>query len=161
MIAAGYDAVTGVATILIGAGIGVLGSTINPFATVIAANAAGIPFTEGMILRVVILLGGLVICAAYVMRYAHRIKTDPSRSIVAGQADAHRRLFLHAGFGNMEDATLTGTQKVVLIIFALTFAAMIWGVSSQGWWMDKMGALFFGSAIVIGLVGRLGEKKLT
>ena len=43
----------------------------------------------------------------------------------------------------------------------LTFAAMIWGVSSQGWWMDKMGALFFGSAIVIGLVGRLGEKKLT
>ena len=68
MIAAGYDAVTGVATILIGAGIGVLGSTINPFATVIAANAAGIPFTEGMILRVVILLGGLVICAAYVMR---------------------------------------------------------------------------------------------
>lgn len=159
MIAAGYDAVTGVATILIGAGIGVLGSTINPFATVIAANAAGIPFTEGMILRVVILLGGLVICAAYVMRYAHRVKTDPSRSIVAGQADAHRRLFLHAGFGNMEDATLTGTQKVVLIIFALTFAAMIWGVSSQGWWMDKMGALFFGSAIVIGLVGRLGEKS--
>lgn len=106
MIAAGYDAVTGVATILIGAGIGVLGSTINPFATVIAANAAGIPFTEGMILRVVILLGGLVICAAYVMRYAHRVKTDPSRSIVAGQADAHRRLFLHAGFGNMEDAPL-------------------------------------------------------
>ncbi len=43
MVAAGYDAITGIAIIMIGAGIGVLGSTINPFATVIAANAAGIP----------------------------------------------------------------------------------------------------------------------
>jgi uncharacterized ion transporter superfamily protein YfcC len=55
MIAAGYDAVTGVAIILIGAGIGVLGSTINPFATTIASNAAGIPFTDGLILRLAIL----------------------------------------------------------------------------------------------------------
>ncbi|WP_256372901.1 hypothetical protein [Breoghania sp. L-A4] len=38
---------------------------------------------------------------------------------------------------------------------------MIWGVSSQGWWMAKMGALFLGAAIVTGLVGRLGEKRLT
>src|SRR5690554_7480636 len=49
MMAAGYDVVTGVAIILIGAGIGVLGSTINPFATVIAANAAQIPFTDGIV----------------------------------------------------------------------------------------------------------------
>jgi uncharacterized ion transporter superfamily protein YfcC len=38
---------------------------------------------------------------------------------------------------------------------------MIWGVSSQGWWMARMGALFLGAAIVIGLIGRLGEKRLT
>src|SRR5690606_40244739 len=59
IIAAGYDAVTGVAIILIGSGIGVLGSTINPFATVIASNAANIPFTDGMMLRMVLLIGGL------------------------------------------------------------------------------------------------------
>ena len=94
MIAAGYDAVTGVAIILIGAGIGVLGSTINPFATVIASNAASIPFTDGLILRLVLLLGGLAICAAYVMRYAHRVRTDPSRSVVAKQLEAHKKLFL-------------------------------------------------------------------
>lgn len=161
MIAAGYDAVTGVAIILIGAGIGVLGSTINPFATVIASNAASIPFTEGIVLRLVILLGGLAICAAYVMRYAKRVKDDPSRSVVSKQADAHRRLFLQGDAGEEAEATLTGTQKIVLIIFALTFAVMIWGVSSQDWWMARMGALFFGSAIVIGLVARMGEKKLT
>lgn len=45
MIAAGYDAMTAVAVILLGAGIGCLGSTVNAFATVIASNAAGVPFT--------------------------------------------------------------------------------------------------------------------
>jgi uncharacterized ion transporter superfamily protein YfcC len=143
MIVAGYDAVTGVAIILIGAGIGVLGSTINPFATV------------------VILLGGLAICAAYVMRYAHRVKLKPETSVVAKQADAHRRLFLSAEDGQAGDTALTGTQKIILILFAATFAVMIWGVSSQEWWMARMGALFLFAAIVIGIVGRLGEKTLT
>ncbi len=161
VIAAGYDAVTGVAIILIGAGIGVLGSTINPFATVIASNAAGIAFTEGMFLRLVILLGGLVICAAYVMRYAHRIKADPSRSVVVRQAEAHRKLFLQGKDDNDADAALTGKQKLILAVFAVTFAVMIWGVAGQGWWMAQMGALFLGSAIVVGLVAQMGEKKLT
>lgn len=147
VIAAGYDAVTGVAIILIGAGIGVLGSTINPFATVIASNAAGIAFTEGMFLRLVILLGGLVICAAYVMRYAHRIKADPSRSVVVRQAEAHRKLFLQGKGDNDADAALTGKQKLILAVFAVTFAVMIWGVAGQGWWMAQMGALFLGSEI--------------
>lgn len=160
MISAGYDAVTGVAVILVGAGIGVLGSTINPFATVIASNAAQIPFTDGIVLRAVILVGGLILCAAYVMRYAQRVKADPSRSVVAKQQAAHRKLFLQ-GHDELEDFTLTGTQKTALIIFALTFIVMIWGVSTQDWWMARMGSLFFGSAIVIGIIARLGEKKLT
>ncbi|CAN0602976.1 unnamed protein product, partial [Ectocarpus sp. 12 AP-2014] len=129
IISAGYDAVTGVAIILVGAGIGVLGSTINPFATVIAANAANIPFTDGIVLRFVLLVGGLIICAAYVMRYAHRVKLDPSRSVVAKQRDAHRKLFLQ-GHDELENFDLTGTQKIALVIFAITFVVMIWGVSS-------------------------------
>lgn len=161
MIAAGYDAVTGVAIILVGAGIGVLGSTINPFATVIAANAASIPFTDGIALRFVLLIGGLVICAAYVMWYAHRVKEDPSKSVVAKQAAAHREIFLKDRQDSDHLANLSGTQSVVLVIFAITFAIMIWGVSTQGWWMARMAALFLGSAILIGLVARMGEKKLT
>jgi uncharacterized ion transporter superfamily protein YfcC len=160
MIAAGYDAVTGVAVILIGAGIGVLGSTINPFATVIASDAAGIPFTDGIVLRLVLLIGGVAICAAYVMRYAHNVQADSSRSVVSHQFEAHRRLFLTSA-GKETDQTLSRTQSIVLVIFALTFAVMIWGVASQDWWMAQMGALFLGAAIVIGLVARMGEKKLT
>ena len=161
VIAAGYDSVTGVAIILIGAGIGTLGSTINPFATVIASNAAGIPFTDGIALRLVLLLSGLAICVAYVMRYASKVKADPARSVVAAQRDSDRQFFLNETDATFEEPKLSGTQKLVLILFFATFAVMIWGVSSQGWWMARMGALFFGMAIVVGLVARMGEKKLT
>ena len=160
MLVAGFDTMTAVAVILLGAGIGTLGSTINPFATVIASNAAGVAFTEGMVFRFVLLLGGLAICIAYVTRYALRVKADPARSIVAAQAERNRKAFL----SDNEDATqdrLTGTQSAVLLLFAATFVALIWGVSSQGWWMAQMGALFLGMAILIGLVARLGEKRLT
>jgi uncharacterized ion transporter superfamily protein YfcC len=143
----------------LGAGIGTLGSTINPFATVIASNAAGVAFTDGLPLRLVILLGGLAIAITYVMRYAARVRRDPSQSRVADLAADHRAAF--AGSANGGDATLTATQSVVLIVFALTFAALIWGVSTQGWWMAQMGSLFIAAAIVAGLVGRLGEKRLT
>jgi uncharacterized ion transporter superfamily protein YfcC len=83
MLAARFDPLVAAATVLLGAGIGTLGSTINPFATVIAANAAGIPFTNGMLLRVALLVVGWVICVAWVMRYARKVRNHPSLSIVA------------------------------------------------------------------------------
>lgn len=156
VIAAGYDAVTGVAIILIGAGIGVLGSTINPFATTIASNAAGIPFTDGIWLRAVLLVGGWFICVAYVMRYAAKVAADPMRSVVADREASNEAHFL----AGREDATpdLSGNQMLILVLFALTFGVMIWGVSSQGWWMAEMSALFIGAALVIGTVAWMGEK---
>ena len=160
MIAAGYDSAVAVATILLGAGIGVLGSTINPFATVIAANAAGIPFTDGIGLRFFMLFAGWLTCVIFVMRYAARVKKDPSASIVAD-----RREEIEAKYGkgttDTTDSKLTGRQAAVLVIFALTFVVMIWGVSSQGWWMARMGALFLGSSILVGFVARMGEEGFT
>ena len=79
--AARFDPLVAAATVLLGAGIGVLGSTINPFATVIAANASGIPFTDGIMLRVIMLVIGYAICVAYVMRYARMVRADQSKSI--------------------------------------------------------------------------------
>src|SRR6187200_670382 len=74
MIAAGYDALTGAAIVLLGCGIGTLGSTINPFATGIASGFAGIPISDGLVGRVIILVVGLSIGIFFVLRYADRIK---------------------------------------------------------------------------------------
>ncbi|HIF9277685.1 TPA: YfcC family protein [Photobacterium damselae] len=159
MIAAGYDSIVGVAIIMVGAGIGCLGSTINPFATVIASNAAEINFMDGIGLRLAILILGWIMCTIYVMRYAEKVKNDPSQSIVASQKDENERLFLHGK--EQETPELNTTRKIVLMVFGLTFAVMMWGVSIQGWWMAELSALFIGSSILVGFIGRLSETELT
>ncbi|MCH9851978.1 MAG: YfcC family protein [Alphaproteobacteria bacterium] len=158
LIAAGYDSLTGVAIIMVGAAIGVLGSTINPFATVIASDASGIAFTEGIILRAIILAAGFIVCAAYVMRYAARVKADPTKSLVYSQKTANEKHFLQSEDQNHDDE-LTTIRKIILSIFGLTFVVMIWGVSSGGWWMAEMSTLFLTSSILIGIVARMNETE--
>ena len=160
MLAARYDSAVAAAVILLGAGIGVLGSTINPFATVIAADAAGISFTDGMILRLVLLFVGWLACTLFVMRYAARVKADPTRSIVADQRDEIEAQFLKDG-GSAASEQLTGKHRIVLVIFGLTFAAMVWGVALGGWWMAEMSALFLASSILIGVVAWISEHDFT
>jgi len=157
MVAARYDAVTAVAVILLGAGVGVLGSTVNAFATVIASDAAGIPFTEGIVLRFVILGLCWLASVVYVMRYAERVRVDPTRSLVYNRKADNEAHFLAGRDG--EEMEFTGLHKIVLAIFALTFVLMIWGVLSAGWWMGQMSGLFLASAILIGLIARPGEEK--
>src|SRR5262245_23623799 len=87
MIAAGYDALTGAALLLLGCGIGTLGSTINPFATGIASGFAGTTISVGLISRLVILVVGLAFGIWYVMRYAGRVRKNPDSSLVASERE--------------------------------------------------------------------------
>lgn len=161
MIAAGYDAVVGVAIVMIGAGIGALGSTINPFATVIASDAASVNFLEGIGLRIIILVVGWLICVTYVMRYAAKVKQDPSKSLVVDLRESNRQHFLGHDSAEVKSLEMTTLRKLVLTIFVLTFAVMIYGVSVAGWWMAEMSALFIGATVLIGLIARLSEEELT
>ncbi|OED41461.1 C4-dicarboxylate ABC transporter [Endozoicomonas sp. (ex Bugula neritina AB1)] len=157
LIAAGYDSVTGVAIVLVGSGIGVLGSTINPFSTVIASDASGIPFTQGLTLRLIILAISFVTAVVYVMHYAKKIKQKPELSLVADMAADNKKHFLKE-LDNQQDAEFTGKHKVIMGVFALTFAVMIWGVAAGGWWMEEMSILFLASSILIAVIGGLNEE---
>ena len=77
MVAAGYDAIVGALVILLGCGIGVLGSTVNPFATGIASGFADVSLSDGLGWRLVILIVGLVAGIWFVLRYAERVRRDP------------------------------------------------------------------------------------
>jgi uncharacterized ion transporter superfamily protein YfcC len=78
-IAAGFDSITGFAVIALGAGIGCLGSTVNPFATGIASGFAGISIGEGIILRLILLAAGLLLAAIRVLAGVHYLS-----DVVAG-----------------------------------------------------------------------------
>src|SRR5690606_23648209 len=129
------------------------------FATVIASDAAGIPFTDGIVLRFVILGLCWLACVIYVMRYAERVRKDPTKSIVYDRKAENEAHFLK-GHDFAAETAFTGLHKIVLILFAATFVVMIWGVLKGGWWMAEMTGLFFAMAIVIGVIARMGEQGL-
>src|SRR3954447_2494624 len=93
MIAAGYATLPGAAVLLLGCGIGTLGSTINPFATGIASGFAGVSISAGLLGRLVILVVGLAIGIWFVLRYADRVKSDPSRSVVSDMREENEARF--------------------------------------------------------------------
>ena len=170
MIAAGYDALTGVAIVMLGAGIGVLASTVNPFATGIASGFAGISIADGLVSRIIILVVGTIIGIIFVSRYADKVKKDPTKSLVYDQKEDNERRFLK-GASAEAMPEFNRRRKIILALFGIAFLIMIYSVipwedlglalPTWWWWFGEFTALFLGFAIIIGLVGGLNEAKIS
>jgi uncharacterized ion transporter superfamily protein YfcC len=170
MLAAGYDGLSAGALILLGAGIGTLGSTINPFATGIASGFAGTSINEGFVGRLVILIIGTILGIIFVMRYAERVKKDPSKSLIFDMKAENEKQFMSGSSSGDEFGKFTGRHKVILLFFFLAFVVMIYGVipwadlglpiPTWWWWFPEMTACFLFFGILIGIIGRLSEKTL-
>jgi uncharacterized ion transporter superfamily protein YfcC len=145
MVAAGYDSLVGAAIVVAGAGCGVLGSTVNPFAVGAAVDAlsgTGLEINQGIIigLGVVLWLVSLTISCIYIIRYAKRVKAHPETSKLSHDELAEMHEAFDQGVdsdivdaegnaiaGGAETPKLNGKQKATLIVFALTFVIMIIG----------------------------------
>lgn len=156
-LALGYDSIVCVGAIFLAASMGTTFSTINPFSVVIASNAAGITFTDGIGYRVFgCVVGGLAVIA-YLYWYCKRIKADPSFSYTYEDREAFRARFLkseHPG----EVVPFTLRRKLILTLFVVAFPLMVWGVSAGGWWFPQMAASFLAIAIIIIFISGLSEK---
>jgi len=176
IVAAGYDRLVAAALLLLGCGVGVLGSTINPFATGIASGFAGTTIVHGLIGRLVILVVGLGICIWWVLRYANRVHARPETSVLAAEAGAAGPDTLAseevAGDATGAGGTLTGRHKAILVTFFLAFITMMVGVipwsdlgitriATHFWWFPEMTASFLFFAIVIGVLAGMKEGTFT
>ena len=133
MMAAGFDPLVGAATVLLGAGCGCLGSTVNPFAVGAAVDAltgVGIEVNQTIIIGLGLVLWAVttLISIAFVMNYAKKVKADKGSTILSMQElkdaeEAHGAAAAEVA----KDVKLTGRQKAVLGIFTFTFAVMIVG----------------------------------
>ncbi len=128
--ALGYDRLVTASMIILGALVGVMGSTVNPFSIGVAANEAGVSLGEGLGLRILLWVVLTAMSVAWVLRYAARVRKDPGASLVGwdepGAAAGN-------GAGQPSDQPvvhprLTRTQKWVLAITALAFGLMIFSV---------------------------------
>ena len=133
MMAAGFDPMVGAATVLLGAGCGCLGSTVNPFAVGAAVDAltgVGIEVNQSIIigLGAVLWIVTTAMSIFFVMSYAKKVKADKGSTILSMQElkdaeEAHGK----AASEVHKEVKLTGRQKGVLIAFAFTFVVMIVG----------------------------------
>jgi uncharacterized ion transporter superfamily protein YfcC len=183
MMAAGFDPLVGAATLLLGCGVGVLGSTVNPFAigaAVSAAGAAGVTINQGttIALGAILWIVSLLIAIVYVMRYAKKVYADKNATILSKhELDAANEAFSQ---NSEEILELNGKRKIVLVLFGLSFAVMIASVipwndfgitifdktswlngSPLGkWWFPELTVWFFLMSVVIGLVYRMPEEDI-
>ena len=137
MVAAGMDTLVASATVLLGAGSGVLGSTINPFAVGAAIDALpkDIVVNQGAIIGigVALWLTSYAICAAFVLAYAKKVINRKGSTFLSLQEqEAMEETYGVKDSKKTEDVKLSGKQKVTLVLFLLTFVFMIIGFIPWG-----------------------------
>ena len=183
MVAAGMDTIVASATILLGAGVGVLGSTINPFAVGAATSALpeGIAVNQGIIIAIGIALWltSYLIAVLFVMQYAKKVKNDKGSTFLSLQEQ--KAMEKRYGEDTKEDnVKLTTRQKVTLWIFGLSFVVMIigfipWdtlgidffldktgfltGSPLGNWWFNEGALWFLIVTILLCIVNRFSEKE--
>lgn len=134
----GYDAFVAVGVSFGSAIIGSSFSPINPFAVVIAQNEAGLPFLSGSGYRLLILFIAFSLWMFMMIRYANKNRV-PKLEAAA-----------------ITEKSLSARSVIILILVALTFAILIYGMLVLDWGFVEMTAEFFVLGIIVGIVGKLG-----
>ncbi|MCI8460382.1 MAG: YfcC family protein [Bacilli bacterium] len=185
MVIAGMDTIVSSAIVLLGAGSGVLGSTINPFAVGAAISALpdNIKVNQGVIIAIgtILWLSSLLISIIFVMNYAKKVIKKKGSTILSLRERKEMEMEYGAAAAKKEEnVKLTKKQVITLWLFGLTFLVMIVGFIPWGdfgitifdnftgwltgsplgtWYFYEAAVWFLIMSVVIGLVNRTGEKQ--
>jgi uncharacterized ion transporter superfamily protein YfcC len=157
-LAAGYDLLVPLAIIFGGTSLGCIAAFSNPFSTIIASNAAGINWMDGLSSRLILWVITTALLIWYILRYAAKVKKDPSASLVL-KFDGDVKPPYDINVNSVATAPVLELKtKLLLLIYLVTFLTMIGGVVFLKWWTTEMSALFLGSSILIAIITRMNEK---
>lgn len=157
-IALGYDSIVCVGAIFLAGSMGTTMSTINPFSVVIASNAAGTVFTEGLWWRVFSLVAGAIAVIAYLYWYSKKVKANPRFSY---SWEDHEEFNQHWKLDTDKHVPFTYKRMLILFLFVIAFPIMVYGVMSLGWWFPTMAAMFLSITIAIMILAATGKDRLT
>lgn len=156
-IAMGYDSIIAVGAIFLAGSMGTTMSTINPFSVVIASNAAGIQFTEGLGWRVAGCIVGAVVVIGYLYWYSKKVKANPKFSYTYEDKESYEAQW---GMTQTEVVPFTWKRKLILLLFFIGFPIMVWGVMAQHWGFPLMASSFLTIVIVIMFLALIGKDRL-
>ncbi|QOX64745.1 putative basic amino acid antiporter YfcC [Anoxybacterium hadale] len=153
-ISLGYDSMTGAAIALVATCAGFTGAFLNPFTIGVAQGIAELPLFSGLTYRIIVFAVMVLITITYIILYCLRIKKNPEKSLMY---EIDRKRDLKVDLSNTE---FTGTHKLILVVVLCTFGLLVFGVLKYGWYIQEISGLFFGMAIVVGIISRRGLNQL-
>lgn len=153
----GFDSLTAVGIIFCAAASGYGGAITNAFTTGVAQNIAGLPMFSGMGLRAAVFVVLLFVSICYVMWHARRVKKNPQLSATY-ELDKVTAKNVALNMDSVEP--LTGRQKLVLLVFVIGIALTVWGIVTQGFYIDELAAIFLAIGIIGGFVGGLRPSQI-
>lgn len=154
-IALGYDALVGIGMSFTSVGIGFAAATINPFTVGVAQGIAELPMFSGIGLRLVVLLVMNIVTIFYVLRYANKVKKDPSKSLISDCDFSDFKIE-----GDRLKTEFTTARKLTLLALVVGIAIMAFGLIKLHWYINEVAAIFFGITIVVGLINRWRFNEL-
>lgn len=157
MLTIGYDSLTAVATVFLGAMTGNIASTINPFSVGIAQALAQITPGSGIGFRFLIYIILITISITFVIFYARKIKKNPKKSIVY-HLDLETKKHIQMESSNIKE--FTPKEIGVLIIFAVGMTMMIFGVLKLGWYISEIAMIFIAIGVLAGIIGGLNQETI-
>ncbi|MDO4665560.1 MAG: YfcC family protein [Actinomycetaceae bacterium] len=157
-LAMGYDSIICVGAIFLAGSMGTTMSTVNPFSVVIASNAAGIPFTDGLWWRVIGCIVGGAVVIGYLHWYARKIKADPTFSYTYTDKEEFERQW-KIPMDHTADGRFSWQKKVILVLFISAFVLMVIGVMKLGWWFPQMAASFLALTILMMFIAATGSER--
>ena len=152
----GFDAVVGLAVVALGAGIGFAGATMNPFTVGVAQGIAEVTYMSGAGYRLFCHAVLLIIGAGMTMRYAAKVKADPTKSYVYG--DDFSSLVNKADEGI--DAEFGPRQIIVLLDLVGAIIFVIVGTTQWGWWFPQICGTFVIMGVIAAVVMKMGLNEI-
>ncbi len=153
----GYDAIVGSSIIYLGVAVGFASATINPFTIGVAQQVAGVPLFSGIGYRIFCFVIFMTISIIYVWRYAHKIKADPTKSLLYG---VEMETVDVASKDELMNIKFTPIHRISCLLFALTIGILMYGTIAKGWYIDEISTLFIIMTIVTGLVSRFSPSQI-
>ncbi|MBS4191894.1 YfcC family protein [Bacillus sp. FJAT-49705] len=153
-IALGFDAITGLAIVSLGASVGFTAAVMNPFTVGVAQGIAELPTFSGIAFRLILFVVLYAVAVIYIYRYAGKVKDNPSIGFYGNYKQGNKDALLNV------NTKMETRHKWVLIIFLLNFVVLIFGVIKYGWYITEIAGLFLLFGIIIGLVGKLSSSDI-
>lgn len=159
-LALGYDEIVGASMIYLAVFTGFASATTNPYTIGVAQTIAGLPMFSGIAYRIICWIVFMGILILYTMRYAAKVKADPTQSLLYNPNHPKKNEDIYTRIYESTQKPMPLSIKLNIIVFFVTIGATIFGALTLEWYLTELTALFIIATIIVGIINRYSPNKI-